>query len=145
MKSSLLGRRGVGAGLCCVGLVAAWLGSSFTVTFPTDPLGPAAFPVFAGTLLFLGGAGGVLVGGAGSLPSTRLSRVLWASLGIALYAWFLEPVGFLLGTGCLVAMLGRLYGGRWAVSAAVGILLSLSLFGLFAYGLGLVLPTGTLW
>jgi putative tricarboxylic transport membrane protein len=60
------------------------------------------------------------------------------------YALLLVPVGFLLSTTVLAAILAAMLGARPLPAAASGAVVSVGCYLLFTRGLKLALPTGTL-
>ncbi|UCC25352.1 MAG: tripartite tricarboxylate transporter TctB family protein [Gemmatimonadales bacterium] len=123
--------------------------TTFVVAFPTDPLGPAGFPLLAAILLAVGGMALLLQGGMGeaepeesSLPSgwPRGGRVVLACLVFLGYALLLPVLGFVPATALVFTFLARLFGGGLLPGALVGVAFSVTLFALFVWGLGLALP-----
>ena len=136
-----------GGALLLIGAVAAALEAlTFKVNFPTDPLGPAAFPLLGAALLALGGFSLALDSRDVPWPDIAgLRRIALAALSFTAYALFLAPVGFVPATTLAFAALATLFGGRPLRSLAVGFAFALVLFALFVYGLGLPLPLGALF
>ena len=124
----------------------AWEARTFTVDFPTDPLGPAAFPLVAAGLLALGGLALLFESqeAVEPLEPGAARRLTLASLSFVAYALLLAPLGFLPATALEFAALALLFGGRVAPSLAAGVAFAAFLFFLFVYGLGLPLPLGLL-
>lgn len=142
--------------------------TTFDVAFPTDPLGPKAFPVFAAALLAIGGlalvrsaradrarataAAGPPVAGDGEAAASDLDgpepgaarRIALGTVSFVAYAFLLAPLGFVLATTLEFAVLARLFGGPLGRGAAAGLVFALLLYALFVYGLGLPLPLGIL-
>ena len=116
-----------------------------------DVIGPAAFPFVLG--LMIAACGAALC--ARALNAVRsaddkLPPARWLVLGTALtllvvYTQSLARVGFLLATTLFVAACLALLGQRGLVRlAAAGIAVSLTLFVIFGWGLGVDLPRGRL-
>ena len=128
------------------GVGSAVEAATFRVSFPTDPLGPAAFPLLGATLLLFGAASLWMPGGeeAAELDPAGGRRILAASGSFILYAALLAPLGFVVATTLEFTLLALLFGGRPAAGALAGTAFALLLFGLFVYGLGLPLPLGLL-
>ena len=126
--------------------VLALEATTFRVSFPTDPLGPAAFPL-AGAALLVFGAASLWIPGAGEArgvdPAGGL-RIVAAASSFILYAALLAPLGFVVATALEFAILAMLFGGRPFASVLAGTVFALLFFGLFVYGLGLPLPLGVL-
>lgn len=121
--------------------------TTFDVLFPTDPLGPKAFPLFAALLLAFGGVAllrdGVRGGPAGPAPAAGAAkRIALGTLSFVAYALLLAPLGFVLATVLEFAFLARLFGGTLVRGAAAGLVFAGLLYVLFVYGLGLPLPLG---
>ena len=120
--------------------------ATFRTSFPTDPLGPAAFPLLGAALLSVGAVSLRAAGGAAadSVDPAGGRRVLAAAGSFVLYAALLAPLGFRVATTLEFALLALLFGGRPGASALAGAAFALLFFGLFVYGLGLPLPLGFL-
>lgn len=131
--------------------------TTFDVAFPTDPLGPKAFPLLAAFLLAFGGAALWRVGAEraavgqdaspgphdGAVPTgIPGGTILAAAVSFTAYALLLAPFGFVLATTLEFAVLARLFGGRWVGGAAAGLVFASLLYVLFVFGLGLPLPLG---
>lgn len=140
-------RRLWGSGaLAALGGAAALEAATFTVSFPTDPLGPAAFPLLGAGLLLIG-ATSLWVPGGESMDSVDPAgggRIAAACASFLLYAAVLAPLGFVPATTLEFTVLSLLFGGRLIAGALSGLAFALLLFGLFVYGLGLPLPLGLL-
>lgn len=142
---------------------------SFIPSFQTDPLGPKAFPLFSALLLAAGASWTVfrparppapaeaetlhdevqtqpdeveaLSGGSEALPGA-----VWLAAGsFVAYALLLEPLGFFTATLAEFVALSLLFGGRALRSALTGAVFVGALYLLFVQGLGLTLPTGSLF
>ena len=124
--------------------------TTFNVMFPTDPLGPKAFPLLAAFLLAVGGVAllreGLRGGETGGAPVTAGSgargHILLAIGSFIAYAFLLAPLGFVLATVLEFALLARLFGGTLVRGVVVGLVFAFLLYMLFVYGLGLPLPLG---
>ena len=139
--------RVAGALLVLLAVATAVEAMTFDVAFPTDPLGPKAFPLLAAGILLAGGV--LLIRRPGSEPEwpgrRGWARVVAAGAFLLVYAAVLDVVGFFLGTTILTAALARLLGGpRWR-SLAGGAVLAATLYVLFSYLLRLPLPIGSLF
>lgn len=134
------------AGLATL-LVAVAIGLealTFGTTFPTDPLGPKAFPLVSAVLLASGGAWVLLSPGA--RRTVPLPGAVWvAAASFVLYALLLEPLGFFVATLLEFVVLALLFGGRPLRSTIAGAAFVGALYVLFVHGLGLVLPVGSLF
>ncbi len=136
--------RAAALALVSLGFVALVLARDFTVAFPTDPLGPRAFPWLAAGLLVVCGVWTTLRAKPhpGEGPSAPPARAWLALLSFPAFALALDPLGFVAATTLEFGLLARLFGGRWTAGLGVGALFSVALFLLFVQGLGLPLPTG---
>jgi len=136
------------AGLAILALAAAVAleARTFVVSFPTDPLGPGAFPLVAAALLALGGGAVLLEGSAAPdpLPPGALRRIVLATGSFVAYALLLAPLGFVTATTLEFAAVAVLFGGRPLPALGAGLGFALALFFLFVHGLGLPLPLGFL-
>jgi len=151
--AGLASRVGAGA-VGALALAIALEATTFDVAFPTDPLGPKAFPLVAAVLFAFGGAAlwragaepaaGETVGGP--QPSLGDPSLAWliplATASFVGYALLLAPLGFVLATTLEFAVLARLFGGTWVKGAAAGIVFASLLYAVFVFGLGLPLPLG---
>lgn len=143
-----------GSGVLLLAMAVGAEASGFRVAFPTDPLGPAAFPLLAAFLLALGGVALLTEGGWGSVdadpdpdPDAEASdagsskkRVSLAALAFLGYSVMLPVLGFVTATTCAFAALAVLFGGAPLRGAVWGLAFSVMLFGLFVWVLGLPLP-----
>jgi putative tricarboxylic transport membrane protein len=137
-----------GASILLAGMAIGAESTTFRVTYPTDPVGPAGFPLLAAALLALGGLTLLLEGGIGERVPEEESvpvwaggaRVIWACLAFAGYAVLLPLLGFVPATSMLFAALATLFGGRPRDGLLAGAVVAVVLFALFVWGLGLALP-----
>ena len=124
--------------------------TTFDVMFPTDPLGPKAFPWLAAFLLAIGGMALLREGLKAALADAppvaaaagARNRILLATASFIAYAFLLAPLGFVFATVLEFAFLARLFGGTVVRGAVVGLIFAFLLYLLFVYGLGLPLPLG---
>lgn len=162
--SPVAARLAAALGVVLAALAVAVEATTFDVAFPTDPLGPKAFPLLAAGLLVLGG--GALVRearrearapGVGAresadpvpAPGASLTpgggrTIALAAASFVVYALLLAPLGFVPATTLTFAALARLFGGTLGRGALVGLVFALLLYVLFVYALGLPLPLGML-
>lgn len=137
----------VGALLSALGLAVGAEATTFDVFFLTDPVGPKALPMLSAAIFV--GAGLTLMARPKATPPwpgrPTLFRMLGAVLAFGVYAALLGPLGFVVATTATVSSLSLLFGGpvRRSVGAALG--LSVALWYLFVWALGLPLPLGTVW
>lgn len=119
---------------------------TFKVHFPTDPLGPAAFPVVGALLMGLGAASFWWerpVAQEEAAPGA-MSRIGLALLSFLAFSLLLSPLGFVLATSLEFAALAVLFGGKVLRGLVAGLVFAVALFALFVFGLGLPLPLGFL-
>jgi putative tricarboxylic transport membrane protein len=139
--------RVAGATLAVAGLAIALEATTFEVAFLTDPVGPKALPLVAAVILVTAGAA-LLVRPRASSPwpsAPVLARMAGATGVFLAYALVLEPAGFVLATTGTVAALSLLFGASWPKSVGAAFALSVVLWYLFVWVLGLPLPMGLLW
>lgn len=131
-------------------LVAVAIGTEalgFRVSFPTDPLGPRAFPLLAAAVLFVGGLLLILRPGEEPAWPARPGR-LTLSLGVAallVHASLLDVLGFFLSTTAVMTGLALLLGGPPRRSLTGSVAFAGALYLLFSYLLRLPLPIGSLF
>ena len=145
------GQVAVAVGVLAIG--ALILGGSFFL--PTGggyaQVGPGVVPRVVGVLLLL--AGGFLLrealtGGFRGVDEEAEVHLpmnwvyfAWASGGIIAYGLTVEHLGFILASTILFVMVARAFEStRWGLNVGVGAVLSAAIFGIFNYGLGLMLP-----
>jgi putative tricarboxylic transport membrane protein len=104
-----------------------------------DPLGPRAFPMLIAVAALICGIGIILRPDAEpEWPGLRA----WAAMVIALvvlvaYAYTIVPLGFLIPTAIASAVIGYLIEPKATQSVIMGLGLSVVLYVIFKYGLGL--------
>ena len=118
-------------------------------SFLADPVGPKAFPVLVGSLAVLASLLMVI------RPTTRdsdwpdlrtFAKLLIALVVLVLYTFALTPFGFILPTALASGLLSYQIAPRWKQACLSGVGLSLGLFILFRYVLGLSLyPIPRTW
>ncbi|MEZ5911286.1 MAG: tripartite tricarboxylate transporter TctB family protein [Paracoccaceae bacterium] len=104
-----------------------------------DKLGPKAFPIIVGIGLILS-AGFVVLKPDTEPDWPALSSLLslgFATLVLLAYAYSLKPLGFLLPTAIAAGILSYQIEPRAARAAAIGVGLSVGLYVVFKYALGL--------
>ena len=141
------GNRWIGVALVLAGLAVGAEASTFDVFFLTDPVGPKALP-FVVALIFLatGTFLAIRPGAAIQWPrSSTVTRMAGAIATFGTYAALLAPLGFVPSTTLCVTSLSMLFGGPWRRSLSAALLLSVILWYLFVWVLGLPLPLGSLW
>jgi putative tricarboxylic transport membrane protein len=141
------GNRWIGVVLVLAGLAVGAEASTFDVAFLTDPVGPKALPfvvalIFMATGTFLA----IRPGQTTRWPSrSTVIRMTGAIATFVGYALLLAPLGFVPATTLCVTSLSRLFGGPWRRSLGAALLLSVTLWYLFVWVLGLPLPLGSSW
>ena len=116
-------------------------------SFLQDPVGPKAFPMAVG--LVAGISGLVMIIRPDPDPvwpvGKKLLSIFFAVVVMVVYAYALKPLGFLIPTAITAAILSYQISPKAPIAAITGVGLSILLFLLFKYalGLGLVpLPQG---
>jgi len=111
-----------------------------------EPLGPNAFPLIVAGIMGLCGIILVCQGGgqAEASPPGANTRIALMVLCIAAYAIAFEPLGFVLSTAAMTALIGRLFGGAWRWTIISGLIMGIAAFILFDRVLDVVLPQGIL-
>lgn len=127
-----------------LGLGAIWHAHGLQVAFSSDPVGPKAFPMIIGGVMFLAGAVLVVRPEGMGWEGGRWPLVALVALGSLVYPLLLIPLGFVPATTLLSIIVARALGGGWWQSAVSGIALSAGIFLLIDTLLGLPLPTGPL-
>lgn len=144
--------RFLGVSLLGAGVGIFGVARKFTVGFLVDPVGPRALPYLVAGIFVVGGVS-LLVrrnpapegGSAPAGPPAGLASQCLCAGALLLYAATIPLLGFLVSTVLATGALSRLFGGRWLAGLGVGLALGLGLYGLFAYGFGLDLPSGSLF
>ena len=140
----------IGSALFLMGLGAfmAWQAKKLTVGTPSFP-GPGFFP-FCLALLLIGIAAVIFFQGLKQKPAEREAGLRWQRVVLALaaifvYAFVLEPLGYLLSTFFLMILLLKLMSKKpWWYSPGLASLISLVSYLLFRISLQLALPRGIL-
>jgi putative tricarboxylic transport membrane protein len=130
-----------------LGLAVGAEATTFDVLFRTDPVGPKVLPlltaaVFVGSGLYL-----TARPGTGGVWPTRytLARMASAVAAFGVYAALLASLGFVVATTATVSALSILFGGPWKKAVTAALSLSVVLWYLFVWVLGLPLPLGSVW
>lgn len=129
--------------LCIGGLFVAWqIHSEYTY----EPVGPRPFPL---AIVALMGLCSVLLllrhPDVVSWPHHKvLQRLLVMIIGLLLYAWGFEWLGFPLATALLTVCIGMQFGASWPVGVLSGVIMGASLYFAFDYLLDVTLPLGYL-
>lgn len=123
---------------------AAYIAGAFAIreSFLQDPVGPRTFPIVIGAVAFLCGA--LMAWRPDPEPgwpgAATLGRLTLAAAVTIAFAYSLKPFGFILPGALASAALAYMITPRAGPAALAGIGLSLGLFVLFRYALGLSLP-----
>lgn len=128
-------------GLVVLGVALAYVASALQIqtSFLSDPVGPKVFPLVIGVVAVLASA--VLLLTPDENPEWPHGRT-WLHLGIALvvlvaYAYALQPMGFLLPTAIASGVVSYQISPRLQTAALTGAGISVTLFVIFKYALGL--------
>ena len=128
-------------GLVVLGVALAYIASALQIqtSFLSDPVGSKAFPVLIGGIAAL--ASLVLLVRPDENPEWPHGAT-WLHLGIALvvlvaYAYALKPMGFIVPTAVAAGVVSYQISPRLNTATLTGIGLSLGLFVIFKYVLGL--------
>jgi putative tricarboxylic transport membrane protein len=123
-----------------IGALAFFAGAlQIQTSFLSDPVGPRIFPMLISAAGLLCGL--VLVTKPDAEPDWPQGAA-WLNMGIALvvlvgYAYLIGPLGFLASTALAAAGISYLIAPNTRAAAVIGVALSLGLFIIFKYGLGL--------
>lgn len=130
-------------GLVVVLVALAYIASAFQIrtSFLSDPVGSKTFPVIIGLVAALCGLVMVLKPDAEPdwPPLSRIGAIAVALLVLVAYAFTLKPFGFLITTAIVAGILSYQIDPRPAKAVLAGIGLSIGLYILFYYILGLSL------
>ena len=128
-------------GLVVILVALAYIASATQIqtSFLSDPVGSKTFPILIGSVAVL--CGGVILFRPDEEPAWPALRTL-LSLGISLiiliaFALSLRPAGFLIPTAIAAGLLSYQITPRKGPAAIIGLGLSVGLFVLFKYALGL--------
>ena len=136
------------------GLVAALVALAYIVSatqiqtsFLADPVGPKVFPILIGVIAAISAM--FLVFRPDPEPELPVARSV-AALGLAVivlvaYAYALKPMGFLVPTAVVAAILSYQISPRARFAAITGVSLSVGLFLIFRFALGLGLVAFPKW
>ncbi|WP_108447282.1 tripartite tricarboxylate transporter TctB family protein [Halomonas denitrificans] len=140
-RAGALGDRLAGAVLLVVAVVAWWLSHDFTSGFG-QTIGPGAFPRLVSVPLGLLSLYLILRPGMNQRWPDRaaLIRQLCLLALLMVYAGLIQPLGFLPTALLTVTLMIRLFGATWRQALPFGLLLTLGLYLLFEFALGMPLP-----
>lgn len=134
-----LSDRIIGLVVVLVALVYIASATQIQASFLSDPIGPKAFPMLVGVIAALCGA--VMILRPDEEPEWpemhTLGALLVSVVALVAYAYMLKPLGFLLPTAIIAALLS--YQIKPSIRPAIfaGIGLSIGLFTVFKFILGL--------
>lgn len=122
-------------------LALAFFASAYQLESPffSDPVGPKTFPYLIASVAFIAAAVLILLPD----PSPKwpnlmtLGRLLIAILILGMYAYTLRPLGFLIPTALAAGTLSYQINPKTLVASLTGVLMSVVLFVIFKYFLGL--------
>lgn len=129
-----------------IGLIVAIVALAFFASatqlgtpFFADPVGPKTFPYIVAVIAFMAASTMVLFPDADpKWPAlATLARLGAAALTLVIYAYALRPFGFLIPTACAACILSYQIKPRPMAALITGISLSIGLFIVFKFGLGL--------
>jgi len=112
--------------------------------FISDPIGPKTFPLILATSLAILGFVILLLRDP---EPVWPGRSAWLNMGLAvlsfvIYAYLLVPIGFIAATTLATGFVSQRFGGRLWQALVTGVAVSLALYALFVFTLGIPLPTG---
>ncbi len=122
-------------------LALAFFASAYQLESPffADPVGPKTFPYLIASIAFISGSMMILMPDLDpKWPNfTTLLKLLFAVLILIAYALTLKPLGFLIPTAIAASILSYQINPKLWISIVTGLLLSICLFIIFKYFLGL--------
>ena len=137
-------------GLVVLFVALAYIASATQIqtSFLADPVGPKAFPILVGVVSIL--AAIVMIIRPDDDPQWPAPRSLFALfitiVVLAGYAYALKPFGFILPTAIAAAFISYQISPRGLPALLTGVCLSVGLFVLFKYALGLgLVPFPKAW
>ena len=128
-------------GLVMLFVALAYIASATQIqtSFLSDPVGPKAFPMLIGAVAALSSL--VLIFKPDPDPNWPVLRtfgaILVAVIVLVIYAYMLKPLGFIVPTIFAAGILSYQISPRAVPAALTGLGLSIGLFVLFKYALGL--------
>ena len=136
-------------GLVAALVALAYIGAATDIqtSFLSDPVGPKVFPIIIGVVGALSAM--FMVFRPDPEPQWPVART-WLALAFAVavlvvYAYTLKPLGFLLPTALVAAVLSYQIAPRARFAALTGVSLSIGLFLIFRFALGLGLVAFPRW
>lgn len=131
-------------GVCAVVFYQMW---NLVVPFTYEPVGPKAFPMLLAVLMSLCCVAILVRPDLHTHWPERAALMKGAVLLVTLLAYgtLFESLGFPIATAAMVAVVGRLFGGRWITTAAAGIAIGVLGYFFFDWLLQVSLPVGRIW
>jgi putative tricarboxylic transport membrane protein len=149
------GQAAVAAGVIAIGGLILWGSFHLPTGGGYAQVGPGMVPRIVGSIMLFLGAWllrEAFTGGFRGLDeAAEASKPLaweafgWVSAGLIGYGLLIEHAGFILASMLLFVLVARGFNShRWLLNALTGVVLSVLIFAIFNYGLGLTLPAGIL-
>ncbi|MDG4668153.1 tripartite tricarboxylate transporter TctB family protein [Mycobacterium sp. 236(2023)] len=142
----------LGAVIVAIGALLLW--QAWQVPGTMTPQGPRFLPVViavAWTLLgvaYLGGALAALAGRRHQPAGERFDHLLRVGVllvVLVVYAYAIDPIGYLVSTAVLFGACAALLGSRSFIrDGVIALVLTVAIYFLFSYGLNIYLPPGLL-
>jgi putative tricarboxylic transport membrane protein len=136
-------------GLVALFVALAYIASATQIqtSFLADPIGPKSFPILIGCVAII--AALFLIWRPDPNPDWPVLRT-WGALAVSVvvlvaYAFALKPGGFLLPTAVAASVISYQISPRPLYAGAAGVTLSIGLFVLFKFALGLSLKGVPQW
>ena len=128
-----------GSLVCLVALAYIVSATQVQTSFMTDPVGPKLFPILIGSVAFVCAL--TVIVKPDESPDWRgpaiFIALLCAVVALVAYALTLKPLGFLIPTAVASAIISYLIQRNFVTALATGAGLSIGLFVIFKYALGL--------
>ena len=128
-----------GSLVCLVALAYIVSATQIQESFMTDPVGPKLFPIIIGSVAFVCAV--TVIYKPDESPDwpgpAIFLALLCAVVALIAYAYTLKPLGFLIPTAVASAIISFLIQRNFLTAIATGAGLSLGLFVIFKYALGL--------
>ena len=128
-------------GLLFLALALGFIASASVIqtSFLADPVGPRLFPYIIGGVVAISALVMIAMPDEDPVwpPFSTWLRLLFALIVLVAYAYALRPLGFLIPTAIAAGILSYQINPRPVGAVLIGIGLSILLFAVFKYGLGL--------
>ncbi|MCA9837993.1 MAG: tripartite tricarboxylate transporter TctB family protein [Trueperaceae bacterium] len=132
-------------------IFALWYGfgaSRLKAGFGSGPIGPKNFPLMLALLLALV-AIAIIVTGSSFKPKWP-KRENWLDIWLVIasfvaYAYLIVPIGFIAATTLETGLVSQRFGAKWWQALATGFGISVALYALFVWVLGVSLPIGRIF